>query len=304
MACYHPLKGWRKRVRNPSGKCGITFNLRDGWVDKPIEVPCGQCIGCKLERSRQWAIRCVHEASLYERNCFLTLTYNETNVPENGSLNKKHFQDFMKRLRFSKQNLKIRFFHCGEYGERFLRPHYHACLFNYDFPDKIIHKISNEQKLYVSQELNDIWGHGFCIIGDVTFDSAAYVARYITKKITGKNAASHYEKTDYLTGEITDRQPEYVTMSRRPGIGRGWYDQYHGDVFPHDFVISKEKKYSVPKYYGQIFEVQDPEKYAEVKGARRLSAKNNLDDCTADRLRVRETVKQQQALKLIRKFEL
>ena len=136
MPCYNPLKGYRSRTLNASGKRSIVFNLREGYVDQPIEVPCGQCIGCRLERSRQWAVRCVHEASLYKNNCFVTLTYSDDKLPSDGSLHFDHFQKFMKRLRRFYDDSRIRFFHCGEYGEQYSRPHYHCCLFNFDFVDK------------------------------------------------------------------------------------------------------------------------------------------------------------------------
>ena len=136
MPCYRPIKGYRSRRLNAeTGKRPVVFNPRDGFYDQPVDLPCGQCIGCRLERSRQWAIRCVHEASLHERNCFITLTYRDECLPTNGSLDLDAFQKFMKRLR-RRFGEGVRFFHCGEYGENFGRPHYHAILFNLDFSDK------------------------------------------------------------------------------------------------------------------------------------------------------------------------
>ena len=100
MACYYPLKGYRARAVNPkTGKRSIVFDSSLGFMDMPVEFACGQCIGCRIERSRQWAIRCVHEAQLYEANCFITLTYAPEHLPKNGSLVLEHFQKFMKRLR-------------------------------------------------------------------------------------------------------------------------------------------------------------------------------------------------------------
>ena len=213
MACYYPMKAYRSQTVNPSGKRSIVFNKNQGFADMEVELPCGQCIGCRLERSRQWAIRMAHEAQLHEDNCFLTLTYNDENLPKHNSLKLKDFQKFMKRLRkaFGK---KIRFFHCGEYGEKFQRPHYHAIIFGLDFKDKILFSEQNDQKLYISPTLNKIWGLGHATIGDVTFQSAAYVARYITKKITGDRAQDHYNEINYETGEIlSERRPEYTTIS-------------------------------------------------------------------------------------------
>ena len=155
MPCYHPLKGFRSREKNSSGKRSITFNHNQGYTDMEITIPCGQCIGCRLERSRQWAIRCVHEASLYQDNCFITLTYSPEHLPKDNSLHKEHFQLFMKRLRKA-FGQKIRYFHCGEYGENFSRPHYHACLFNVDFKDKELLKNFNGNKIYTKQN-KQLW---------------------------------------------------------------------------------------------------------------------------------------------------
>lgn len=192
MPCFHPIDGFRSKLPGPSGKRGITFNPREGYADIPIQVPCGQCIGCRLEKSRQWAIRCEHEASLYTNNCFLTLTYNDKYLPINNSLNLRHFQLFIKKLR-KKHGKNIRYYHCGEYGELNLRPHYHALIFNFDFKDKIHYKTHKDNKYYVSKELDALWSDpetkeplGYCVIGDLTFESAAYVARYCLKKQLAK----------------------------------------------------------------------------------------------------------------------
>ena len=199
MACFHPVKGYRSRTINPTGKRSIVFTPSRGYMDMPVTVPCGRCIGCRLERSRSWAVRCTHEASLYEKNCFITLTYNQENLPLSGTLVVKHFQNFMKKLRRT-YGPGIRFFHCGEYGEQLKRPHYHACLFNHDFPDKQYWKDIRDNKYYLSKSLEEIWGKGFCSITDLTFKTAAYAARYITKKITGEKADTHYETMDpYLS---------------------------------------------------------------------------------------------------------
>lgn len=149
-----------------------------------LSLPCGQCIGCRLEYSRQWAIRCMHESTLHDQSCFITLTYSDDNLPEHGTLILRDFQLFMKRLRFEFSNVKIRFYHCGEYGEKFGRPHYHALLFGIDFEaDRTLYSQSKQgSKLYVSDTLNKLWNKGFATIGNITFESAAYVARYVVKK--------------------------------------------------------------------------------------------------------------------------
>lgn len=228
MACFHPLKGWASKS-NPSG---ITFNKKLGYEDLPRTVPCGNCSGCRLERSRQWAVRCYHESQMHEHNSFVTLTYSPENLPENGSISVRTLQLFVKRLR-KKYPHKIRFFACGEYGDLLERPHYHLCLFGHDFMDRKYYKTTETgDRLYRSAELESLWSFGFSTTGDVTFKSAAYVARYVMKKINGTAAALHY-------GEKT---PEFLTMSRRPGVGTGWLKKFESDVYPNDFVVINEKK--------------------------------------------------------------
>jgi len=224
VPCYSPLTGYRSRVTGASGKRQIVFKSSEGYLDQPVEVPCGRCIGCRLEYSRQWAVRCVHEASLYDENSFLTLTYSPENLPSNGSLVKRDLQLFFKRLRKSLPEKKIRYFACGEYGDRNGRPHYHVCLFNHNFRDRYLYTVRDGVALYRSESLERLWPAGFSTIGDVTFESAAYVARYTMKKFKGDEdeKKKHYEICDSETGEIHDLLPEFAIMSRRPGIGSGW----------------------------------------------------------------------------------
>ena len=258
----------------------------------PVILPCGQCIGCRLERSRQWAIRCMHEASLHPENCFITLTYADKHLPKDRSLDLTHQQKFFKRLRKLISPKKLRFFSCGEYGDQFGRPHYHACIFGYDFPDRMPLMASRSEyydTLFRSPTLEKLWPLGISSIGDVTFESAAYVARYITKKITGKNAIDHYNTIDYQTGEIlAERRPEYVTMSRRPGIAKLWFEKYSADVFNGDYIILRGKKLKVPKYYNAQYELLAPEKFRKIKFLRELNAHMHSENNTPDRLLVRE----------------
>lgn len=289
MPCYHPLKGFKSKAINPTGKRSIVFNSKDGFADLPVQLPCGQCVGCRLERSRQWAIRCAHEASLYADNCFITLTYNDDHLPPDRSLQIDHFQKFMKRLR-KKFGEGIRFYHCGEYGENFGRPHYHACLFNFDFPNKTLWKENNGQLLYRSKDLEKLWTFGYSSIGSVTFESAAYVARYIMKKINGDQAESHYIWIDPETGEIHKRKPEYTTMSRRPGIAKDWFKKFSSDVYPDDFIVMRGKKMRPPKFYDSQFEILSPGEYEKIKNTRKRNSLKHVDNNTPERLHVREVV--------------
>lgn len=263
MPCYHPLAAWRDLTKTDpkTGKHPIVFHGSDLY--EPISVPCGQCIGCRLERSRQWAMRCVHEASLYKQNCFITLTFADEHLAPDGSLHLEDFQKFMKRFRKKFSDVTIRFFHCGEYGTLNLRPHHHAIIFNFDFHDKYLWKVYNGINYYRSPTLEKLWPFGMSTIGDVTFESAAYVARYCVKKFTGDLAAMVYDGL----------KPEYCTMSRRPGIGREWFLKFKNDVFPSDRVVIRSDLIVKPsKYYDKLYDILDHDAFEVVKTKRKLSA--------------------------------
>ena len=248
----------------------------------------------------------MHEAQLHESNAFITLTYADEHLPQDRSLDKREFQLFIKRLRKSIQPQRLRYFHCGEYGAKLGRPHYHACLFGFDFPDKELQRYSKTgEKLYRSDLLDSAWQNkGWALIGEVTFQSAAYVARYITKKITGEAAHDHYLNVDKHTGEILNPlQPEYTTMSRRPGIGSDWFNKYAEDVYPSDEVICKGMAVKPPKYYDQLYEIQDPDSFREIKETRRKSAKARKHDNTPERLEAKRKVKLAQLNQLKRNYE-
>lgn len=303
MPCYYPIKAYRSNAgRNKAtGKWPLVFDSIYRYTGpdpagyEELTVACGQCIGCRLERARQWSIRCVHEASLHKQNCFLTLTYDDAHLPravdistgEIGKgapvLRKKDMVYFMKYLR-KEYGPGIRFFQCGEYGGRTYRPHHHVLLFNFDFPDKKFFTTKNGFPLYTSESLRRLWSHGNHLIGSLTFESAGYTARYIVKKELGKYAKEYYEYYDIV--------PEYVTMSRRPGIAHDWIDKYMGDVFPSDEVIMRKKRMKPPRYYSNIFELQDPGEYVKVKLQRKAVAQQRSADNTYERLRVKERLQQ------------
>lgn len=286
MACYHPLQGYYSPEITTSGKSRIVFDKNKGYADRPVNVPCGQCIGCRLERSRQWAIRCVHESQLHDENCFITLTYDDENLPRDGSLHHRDWVLFFKRLR-KKYGPGIRYYMCGEYGETTARPHYHGCLFGLDFDDKLLFKETGDVKTYVSPTLTKLWGMGHATLGDVTFNSAAYVARYIMKKVTGQKAAEHYQ-TITEHGEVFDRKPEYTQMSRRPGIAAGWLDKFQTDAYPSDFIVLNGTKMKPPKFYDRKYEVENPATLEKIKGRRARRGRKQAPDNTPDRLAVKE----------------
>lgn len=284
MACFRPLKAYRAS----GGK--IAFDSKKGFGDLPLELPCGQCIGCRVERSRQWALRCVHEASLHERNSFVTLTYSPAHLPADLSLDVRHWQLFAKRLR--KRLGPFRYFHCGEYGDSNFRPHFHAIIFGLDFSeDRVLCNTSKSNtNLFQSRILDETWGLGFATVGQVTFQSAAYVARYVLKKATGELAQEVYRRLDEKTGEEWYVRPEYVTMSRRPGVGAGWFGKFQGDVFPEDEVVFDGKRFRPPRFYDELLERGAPDELAGVKARRRQRVADRREDLTPERLEAREQV--------------
>nr|DAV77997.1 MAG TPA: Replication associated protein [Microviridae sp.] len=299
MPCYHPLYAQRSRTLDPvTGKRVVLFPRKAGAYPgyDALMLPCGRCLGCRHDYAKHWAIRCVHESQLYKDNCFITLTFDSLFLPVNGSLDKSCFQLFIKRLRkrfFGSSKSDVRYFMCGEYGAEFGRPHYHACLFNFDFPDKVLWKSAQDTRLYRSAILESLWSFGFSSIGDVTFESAAYVARYVLKKINGKLASDHYQ----------GRLPEYTAMSRRPGIACDWYEKFKDtDVFPRDFVVLNGSKSKVPRYYNRRYELTNPDEYAILRDIRVERAKVNPNNCP-DRLRDAEIIRRSRDSRVKRSYE-
>lgn len=200
----------------------------------------------------------------------------------------------MKRLR-KHVGKKLSYYHCGEYGERTRRPHYHALLFGFDFADKTLFKKSADgSNIFHSELLQRLWPAGFCTTGAVTFESAAYVARYVMKKITGEAATKHYQVIEPETGEVMNLLPEYTTMSLKPAIGKGWYERFSSDCYPSDQAIMRGKIMKPPKYYDRLHELEDPDAHAELKERRKAEALLRAGDSTPTRLLVREKVKRAQ----------
>lgn len=312
MSCYHPLKAWQVGV-NPSGKPAYKItgyevhHLEQRKLGGPfipvvsstlspyrtasrldyITIPCGRCIGCRLDYSRQWANRCMLELSYHDSAYFVTLTYDEAHVPrrwyadsETGeayrslSLEKRDWQLFMKRLRKRFPDDRIRFFACGEYGSTTFRPHYHAIVFGLHLPDLVEKFRKDGFVYYTSQSLQDCWSVregsttpltpiGYAIVSDVSWDTCAYVARYVTKKLTGP------EGTFYTDHNI---DPPFTLMSRKPGIARQYYDD-HPDLYENEYInISTPtggKKFRPPKYFDKLFDEDHPKESVEMRELRR-----------------------------------
>lgn len=291
MPCYHPLPGYMTPWVGESGKPAWKFSRSKKLLD-PVRVPCGRCVGCKLERARQWTVRQVHHASLRELNCFLTLTYDDEHLPQDGSLNPYHLTTFLKRLRRLVQRdtpgHRIEYFACGEYGDELGRPHYHANIFGMEFNDKTPwKKTETGAVIYRSDALSKLWPHGFATIGELTPESAAYLARYTMKKVHGSKAARHYTKVDLETGEVTRLTGEFVRMSLKRPLGKSWLTAFKSDVYPSDFVVVQGAKQKPPRFYDK--QLSETER-TPIKENRKAFAKASPDNTQA-RLDVREQVK-------------
>ena len=283
MPCFHPIRMKQLLRENNKGNRSIV-SWNHHAPGKSIDLPCRRCNGCRLERARQMAVRCVNEMSLWRSNSFITLTYADDALTyggaDHGILVPRDLTLFWKRLR--KSGVRFRYFACGEYGEQRNRPHYHAIIFGYDFPDKQYKTTENGNHYYHSDSLNRIWGHGDCIVGNATFESASYVARYVMKKHLGKDSGYYVEKG------IT---PEFAVMSRRPGIGAEYYDRYEHDMFPRDRMVVRNQEAVPPQYYTRRYKASHPLEASDMIDRRIERAQANWENNEPKRLRVRERIK-------------
>ena len=281
MSCYYPLKAFVLGDNPETGKKIIRvvnkeFNGEEYSATgiPQIGLPCGKCIGCRLDYSRTWADRMLAEASLYKSNYFLTLTYDDEHLPpkhENSpihSLNKRDAQLFMKRLRKALPEQKIRFFCAGEYGPQTMRPHYHLILFNCKLPDlKFLKENDLKQPYFISETMSKCWPFGFHIIANVNWETCAYVARYVVKKQKGEGA-SVYEKYNF--------DPEFSTMSRKPGIGHDFMVDHMEELYAYGSINipTKDGAKSIRscKYYDNLFDLEYPEVMEEIKNDRQEAA--------------------------------
>lgn len=291
MPCYGPLTAYRSREVGASGKRKLVFNPTAGFRDLAVQVPCGQCIGCRLDKSRRWAQRIVHETKSHSENSFLTLTYDEEHLPYGHTLVKEHLQLFIKRLRSRLEPRRIRYYAVGEYGDKTSRPHYHAIIFGFSPTDVVLHSERDDTKLYRSAFLDEVWGAGHVMVGDVTFASAAYVARYCLKKQTGPKAIRKGFACE--TGEVIDRQIEFPLMSRRPGIGRAWIEKNLAETYRDDNVVIEGRKMQPAPYYDKVLEKSDPKKISVIKLDRqkRVAKIRDTGELSSDRMDVKEQCK-------------
>lgn len=289
MPCYGPITAYRPKASAADKR--LVFKKTDSETGIGIKIPCGKCPGCRLEQSRQWAVRCLHEKRLHNASCFVTLTYDDAHLPPGNTLVLADLQNFMKRLRdyFSRYHNKtgIRFFACGEYGSRTSRPHYHLLLLDTDFDDKKLVKSGPEYNLYTSPVLSLLWTKGHHVLGDVTFNSAAYVARYCMKKNQNGKTVSD------------GRTPEFVTMSRKPGLGAGYFEKFKSELLDHDTIIVNGVPAALPRFYdGKIADLPETQQIGlytgmelrKINRRRKITFSQRRENNSLRRLRIREVV--------------
>ncbi|WNK13088.1 MAG: replication initiator protein [Microvirus sp.] len=261
MPCAQPIPAWRPANGGP-----LKFQPpNNGRAYTPINIPCGYCILCREEYARQTAVRITHEATRWEQSSFLTLTYNEANIPTYGSLNYEHLTTFWKRLR--KRVGKLRYYAVGEYGDRTLRPHYHACLFGHAFTENRVIVKTTPHLLWTTAELDQVWGHGRVTVGTLNFQTARYTASYVMKKLRQKQK---YVRTDEETGELIPIEQPRAFMSRN--IGREWWQEWHQQTHDHDYVIIDGRKQKPPRAYDKWTKDKAPEVLEKIKEKRKTAA--------------------------------
>lgn len=283
MTCFKPIKVWKQTRADLDIPAKDYYELKKVSFHKvegreEIEIPCGHCLGCRLDHASMWSTRITMEAKEWKKCCFVTLTYNDKNLPINknnlATLCKKDIQDFMKRLRYyekgaeswkhpitGKEENPIRYFCCGEYGPKGGRPHYHLAIFNWEPDDLKQYKINKHgDQSFKSKKLMKIWGKGFVVIEELNYNTASYIARYVQKKAgiepnkreyTGELIAE--EKIDERNGKIfthyknKTKQPkllkekEFLVMSRGVGIGRTYYEKNKEKILRNKGILLKIK---------------------------------------------------------------
>lgn len=338
MSCYHPLKAMKQvDLRTgefvkmqfidfkPAAKRNIKVERGRTLLETYEEIPCGKCTGCRMQYAENWAIRCILEARQWKDNCVITLTYNNEHLPkgkkidpntgeileENVTLCKEDVQKFFKRLRktYSKkynQN-NIRFFMCGEYGDKRGRPHYHVILFNCYIPDQEFFKFNNNGfKIYNSKEIEKIWGLGDVKINELSYEMCAYIARYVLKKQKDKGSKEWYE----CNGQV----PEFTNMSRRPGIAYKYFEKNKEKIYETEEIWLQTKKtlkaYKPGRYFDTKFEQENEEEFKKIKAKRRQNAedrKRTMEHLIGMPIEeynsLKEESKQKKLNKLIRVYE-
>lgn len=244
MQCFHPIEGYR------GFEGAFTTSRKASPTRVSMVIPCGRCLGCRVNRREQWKLRMLHEASLHERNCFVTLTYRDEDLPPYGSLRMSDVSAFIKRLRARVDPVRFRFQFKSEYGPQTFRPHYHGLIFGFDFEDRqMLCRTPAGELSYVSELLEAAWGLGQCQCSDLTERSCGYVANHNVDKLGGSLADEYYRRVDPETGEVIELERESQRVSNRPGIGSGWIEKFECDAFPSGFLVRDNVKLAVPRFY-------------------------------------------------------
>lgn len=299
MVCFTPMKAYRSIDVNPkTGKRSMVGSGVKALIEGQLfTLPCGGCRGCRRDRANAWAIRSVHESKMHavyrggRGSCFITLTIDPEHMLPHCSVMKRSLQKFWKRLRKS-LGVSIRYLDCAEYGDMRGRPHYHAVVFGTMFLEDRRPWSKNEQghQLFVSETLAKAWPFGRALIGDVSYQSARYVASYISKKWKGEGAEAHYTRLSPVDGEYYQVEPEFASMSLKPGLGETWFREFESDVFPSDeCVMDDGAKRKPPRYYEKLFVAKHGEAAFEpVKRARKRKAVLASAENSPERRAVRE----------------
>lgn len=280
MPCFRPITAFKPPDGGP-----IAF--RELRNHREIEIPCGRCIGCRMDKRDAWAFRCMAEAQLHQDNAFVTLTYDDEHLPQYGSLVHRDWQLFAKRLR--KRVGPFRYFMCGEYGEQFGRPHFHALVFGHGFPDRVkCNSLHASNDLFESPSLSAAWGKGRAVIGSVTFESARYCAVYATKRMSEDLWKSRGGEIVTSHGEVVTLTQPYGRMSLRPGIGSEWLRKHWPEVATHGQVFVKDRGQRIPRYFDDLLAKISPDDSEASKLRRAEFAARSVGDRTRDRLETRE----------------
>lgn len=314
MPCYSPVRAYPGREVNPeTGKRPLTFSGQKNLIEGSLyTVPCGGCLGCRIDRGEAWAIRSVHEAKMNSvafggpGSSFLTLTFDPEHLPTDNSVRLDHMQKFMKLLRYYVgPGVRLRYLLCGEYGDRKGRAHYHVLVFGYGFPDRKPYKRARDgSTLFSSELLSKAWPYGYALIGDVTWQSARYVGGYVTKKIGGEKAPEHYTRQSPVDGNFYRVEPEFAAMSKKPGLGESFFRKFHSDVFPSDECIIEGRPHKPPRYYEKLMvEMFGEASIKRVKRKRRARAVASRADATPQRLATREECKHRKVFRFEREVE-
>lgn len=285
MPCFNPTTAYRM------DDGAISFGRVGELGGREVSLPCGRCAGCRKNLALMWSLRCQHEASLHDRNCFVTLTYDDDHVP--WGLEKAKLQTFLKNLR--NRIGRYRYFAVGEYGGQSFRPHYHLLLFGVWFPDAALSR-PGSRPLWRSSVLESLWREGFSSIGMVDEGTARYTCGYVVKKLDGEKGPR--KKLDLMTGEVIEVPREFALMSRRPGLGQGWLKKNWKEVFAEEkceVVLTGGAKVAPPRYYHKMLEAWEPELADQVKvWKRERLTGEEIAERSRDRLEVKEKISQAQ----------